>query len=70
MEAMFNGEHTVKVFVPQEYLGVGSGICGDCNGLQDDFKMKNGTDVSDFDNKYSLIGQSYYVPDPDDDIEE
>ena len=70
MEAMFNGDNTVKVFVPQEYLSVRSGICGDCNGVQDDYKMKNETDVSSFENKYSLIGQSYYVPLPEDDIAE
>ena len=62
MIVQFNGETSAKVLIPKHHAEVASGICGKCNGLQDDYKKKDGTDVSGEANKYSLIGHSYWVP--------
>ena len=64
---VFDGKSTVLVSVPEKYASKMTGICGDCNGnKKDDFKTKNGEDVSDKPNKYSLIGDSYVVTDDSD----
>ncbi|KAJ8321251.1 hypothetical protein KUTeg_001193 [Tegillarca granosa] len=47
----------VKIKFPKR--GAVYGICGDCNGKKDDYKTKNGHDVSHSPNKYNLIGNSY-----------
>ena len=42
------------------------GICGNLNGLHDDFALSNGTDVSHLGGghrKYTLIGNSWQVDD-------
>ena len=40
-----------------------TGICGDCDGLKNDLKKKDGTDVTDDNNKFSMIGDSYTLKD-------
>ncbi|ESO93802.1 hypothetical protein LOTGIDRAFT_74717, partial [Lottia gigantea] len=43
----FDGVHLVKVKVPKKYSGRMTGLCGDCNGVKDDLRLANGTDVTD-----------------------
>ena len=69
MQARFDGKSTAKVFISSIDGLNATGICGDCNGVQDDFRLKNGSDVSGANNKYSLIGISHWDPGVDD-IEE
>lgn len=47
----------VKITFPKR--GAVYGICGDCNGKKDDYKTKNGHDVSKSPDKYNLVGNSY-----------
>lgn len=53
------------VEVPTSYGQYLTGICGNCNGLDDDDKKKDGEDVSGFPKRKrgGLIGQSYQVED-------
>ncbi|XP_021348638.1 zonadhesin-like isoform X2 [Mizuhopecten yessoensis] len=60
---MFDGNHVVSVIVPRELGKTLTGICGNCNGKADDFKTKNGRDVSKNPNKFVYIGNSYEVTD-------
>ena len=67
VEVNFDGVHSVFVVTPAKYKGHLKGLCGDCNGKKDDFKTKNGKDVSKKKNKFALIGDSYSVTDDSDD---
>ena len=69
MQAWFDGKTTAKVCISGEDGMNATGICGNCNDIQDDFRLKDGTDVSEERNKYSLIGISHWDPGVDD-IEE
>ena len=69
MQAWFDGKTTAKVYISGEDGMNATGICGNCNGIPDDFRLKDGTDVSEERNKYSLIGISHWDPGVDD-IEE
>jgi hypothetical protein len=60
---MFDGANTARVLVPSQYGNNVTGICGNCDGIQNDFRTKTGRIVSGEANKYSLIGDSYAVPD-------
>lgn len=62
----YDGIHIMKVQAPRELGKVVHGICGNCNGIADDFTTKNGTDVSSYPNLYSAIGNSYEVHDDSD----
>ena len=66
IKVQFDGRHRVTVRVPNTYRHQMTGICGDCNGKKDDYKTKNGVDVSEKKNKFSLIGESYRVFDDSD----
>ncbi|XP_067669298.1 mucin-2-like [Haliotis asinina] len=66
IEVAFDGLHLVKVKVPKRYATSMTGLCGDCNGIEDDFRLSNGTDVSMLDTKFSQIGNSYLVFDNSD----
>ncbi|XP_014768820.1 zonadhesin [Octopus bimaculoides] len=66
LKVKFDGNHRVYVYVNSKYRGQLTGLCGDCNGKKDDFRTKEGIDVSTKTNKYSLIGMSYQVPDDSD----
>ena len=48
--------------VPKTYSGKVTGLCGDCNGVKDDFKTAAGEDVRLKADKFVLIGKSYIVP--------
>lgn len=61
MKAMFNGKARVKVIINKANGPSGTGICGNCNDVKDDYRLKNGTDVSRETKKYSMIGNSYVV---------
>lgn len=45
-----------------------TGLCGNCNGRRDDYRKKDGEDVSKNPKRYSLIGNSYTVKDDTDQI--
>ena len=61
MQARFDGKTTAKVKINRKDGLNATGICGNCNGVEDDFVLKNGTDVSNERNKYSLIGINHRV---------
>lgn len=61
MMAMFNGNARVKVLISKENGQNATGICGNCNDVKDDYRLGDGTDVSQETNKYSMIGNSYVV---------
>lgn len=54
-------DSVATVVVPGRYGGLMSGLCGDCNGQLDDFKLRDGTDVSSMPDKFETISQSYCV---------
>ena len=70
MQAWFNGKTTAKVKINKEDGLNATGICGNCNDIKDDFVLKNGTDVSEEQNKFSLIGISHWVEGINEDEEE
>lgn len=55
----WDGVSVVRVSIPNSYSGHLTGLCGDCNGKKDDFRTKDGKDVSREKNKNALIGNSY-----------
>ncbi|KAK3093267.1 hypothetical protein FSP39_013469 [Pinctada imbricata] len=59
----WNGISTVSVMVPVKYGNKLRGICGNCNQRKDDYKTKNGKDVSRYSNKFNLIGESWRIRD-------
>ncbi|XP_069114973.1 IgGFc-binding protein-like [Argopecten irradians] len=59
----FDGHHAVSVIVPRDVGDHLTGICGNCDGKKNDFKTKNGKDVSKKADKFQLIGSSYEVID-------
>ncbi|KAI0233331.1 hypothetical protein LSAT2_016413 [Lamellibrachia satsuma] len=64
----FNGksqETAATLTIPPRYAKHIVGMCGDCDGLQDDLTLKNGTDVSNHPDKYTLISNSYSVDESD-----
>ncbi|XP_064598027.1 zonadhesin-like [Liolophura sinensis] len=65
---MFDGYGKVVVNVPSHLGNLLQGICGNCNGRQDDFRTKDGADVSNDRNRFNLIGMSYSVVDDSDAI--
>uniref|UniRef100_K1PIX3 IgGFc-binding protein n=1 Tax=Magallana gigas TaxID=29159 RepID=K1PIX3_MAGGI len=63
---LWDGKHSVEVTADKsKYGGKLTGICGDCNGKRDDFRLANGTSVSRLKakDKYREIGDSYRVVD-------
>lgn len=62
----FDGVHFVHLILPGYFANQLTGICGDCNGIRDDFRTKVGEDVSNQQNKFALIGDSYQVCDDSD----
>lgn len=66
LSVLWDGKHAVEVIANKGiYGGKMTGICGDCNGKRDDFRLANGKDVSRMPAKarYKEIGDSYRVPD-------
>ncbi|KAJ8309988.1 hypothetical protein KUTeg_011853 [Tegillarca granosa] len=66
IEVNFDGNHAVSVVVPAKYKRKMTGLCGDCNGRRDDFRTKEGKDVTNAKNRYTLIGNSFAVEDDSD----
>ena len=66
LNVQFDGRHRIKVKVNKRFANKLTGICGDCNGKEDDFRTKQGKNVSRYRNKYYLIGNSYKVNDGSD----
>ncbi|OWF48082.1 zonadhesin-like [Mizuhopecten yessoensis] len=67
VKVQWDGRSNIKVTVPKVYDSQMTGLCGDCNGKQDDYQTKEGKDVSGEKNKFVLIGNSYTVADVSDD---
>ncbi|XP_061195814.1 IgGFc-binding protein-like [Saccostrea echinata] len=66
LTVLWDGKHSVEVSADKgKYGGKMTGICGDCNGKRDDFRLANGTNVSRLPakEKYREIGDSYRVTD-------
>lgn len=62
----WNGRTEVIVTVPR-YIGHSLvGLCGNCDGVNDDDKLRNGTDVSRKRHRSRLIGESFQVKDDSD----
>ena len=57
----WDGNSAVTVSVPGHFGQSLVGICGNCNGIKDDFRTKDGLDVRSKPNKFSLIGTSYMI---------
>jgi len=62
----FDGVSFTTVKVNGKYGGQLSGICGNCNGLKDDYRTKDGRDVSNERGLFNLIGDSFQVDDDSD----
>ena len=65
LEATYNGKHTAKVYIGKKFGLDANGLCGNCDGVKNDYRTSDGTDVSEFPDKYARIGNSYLVPMPD-----
>ncbi|KAK3094138.1 hypothetical protein FSP39_024610 [Pinctada imbricata] len=59
----WDGKSVVTVSIPGQFKNKLRGICGNCNGKKDDYKTKNGKDVSKRKDRFNLIGESWRVPD-------
>ena len=62
----FDGRHRVTICVPKRFKNKMIGICGDCNGIKDDLRTKDGQNVTGKPNAYTLVGNSYLVPNDSD----
>jgi len=62
----FDGQSNTVVNVGGNYAYDLTGICGNCDGIQNDYRTKAGVDVSRDSNKYNLVADSYQVPDDSD----
>lgn len=62
----WDGKSVVQVGVPKSYSNKMEGLCGNCDGRKNDYRTKEGVDVSWKSNKYVLIGKSYEVFDDSD----
>ena len=54
--------YLASVTISDNYAGEVEGIFGNCDGdRNNDFVTSDGTDVSDEENKYNLIGESWEI---------
>ena len=61
-----DGVSTATVRIPSTYSGKMGGLCQNANDdITDDLILKDGTDVSSEANKYSSIGNSMQILDPE-----
>ena len=69
---MFDGKNKGIVKINYEDGLTATGLCGDCNGKKDDYRLQNGTDVSNVpkSNRDQQIGDSYWIDTGVDDHEE
>ena len=65
LDVRFDARRRVYVSVPKSLGDNLTGICGNCNGIEDDFQTKDGQDVSmkEKPERDRLIGESYVVSD-------
>lgn len=61
----FDGDNAVSVVVPTSFSEKMTGLCGDCDGKKNDFRTKDGRDVTKDRLRNSLIGNSYRVAEND-----
>ncbi|KAK3108990.1 hypothetical protein FSP39_020343 [Pinctada imbricata] len=63
----WDGKSSAVFMVSARFAPKMEGLCGDCNKKQDDFRTKEGVDVSKRGKrKHALVGDSYQVPDDSD----
>jgi hypothetical protein len=62
----WDGRSAVTVITPKHLSPSLSGLCGNCNGIRDDFRLSGGLDVRMKPDKFKLIGESYLIPDGND----
>ncbi|CAC5423642.1 unnamed protein product [Mytilus coruscus] len=57
----WDGRSAVTISVPSHFSQNLIGLCGNCNGIKDDLKTKDGLDVRTKPDKFTLIGESYLI---------
>ncbi|CAC5361395.1 unnamed protein product [Mytilus coruscus] len=57
----WDGNSAVTTSVPSHFSQNLIGLCGNCNGIKDDFITKDGLDVRTKPDKFTLIGESYLI---------
>ncbi|XP_052075053.1 IgGFc-binding protein-like isoform X1 [Mytilus californianus] len=57
----WDGKSAVTISVPSHFSQNLIGLCGNCNGIKDDFRTKDGLDVRTKPDKFTLIGESYLI---------
>ncbi|VDI32522.1 Hypothetical predicted protein [Mytilus galloprovincialis] len=57
----WDGNSAVTISVPSQFSRNLIGLCGNCNGIKDDFRTKDGLDVRTKPDKFTLIGESYLI---------
>ncbi|XP_071179098.1 zonadhesin-like isoform X1 [Mytilus edulis] len=57
----WDGNSAVTISVPSHFSRNLIGLCGNCNGIKDDFRTKDGLDVRTKPDKFTLIGESYLI---------
>lgn len=64
----FDGLQMAVLVVPHNFSGNLEGLCGDCDGEQNDYRLADGTDVSSesYATRNPKIGDSWRVPDDSD----
>ncbi|KAI0218722.1 Zonadhesin [Lamellibrachia satsuma] len=62
-----DGDWLTVVKAPNSFAGKMAGLCGNDDGdKENDWRLSNGTNVKALPNKYSLLGNSWQVEDPED----
>ncbi|XP_052106228.1 zonadhesin-like isoform X16 [Mytilus californianus] len=57
----WDGRSAATISVPSHFSQNLIGLCGNCNGIKDDFRTKDGLDVRTKPDKFTLIGESYLI---------
>ncbi|XP_076095742.1 uncharacterized protein LOC143066817 [Mytilus galloprovincialis] len=57
----WDGRSAATISVPSHFSQNLIGLCGNCNGIKDDFRTKDGLDVRTKRDKFTLIGESYLI---------
>ena len=64
-EVKFDGKSVVKIITGRILAANAVGICGNCDGNHtNDYVLENGTDVMGDPNRDTLIGNSWWDPQP------
>ena len=65
-EVKFDGKSVVEIITGRILAANATGICGNCDGNHtNDYVLENGTDVMGDTNRDTLIGNSWWDPQPD-----